>query len=40
MGLLTFLDGATYEGYFFEDLMHGYGTLTTAKGREISGEWK
>ena len=39
-GLLKFSNGDIYEGYFANDKLNGYGTITHKDGTTKSGHWK
>ena len=38
-GTMSYLTGASYEGYFFNGKRHGYGKQINALGKVIYGEW-
>ena len=39
-GILTFPNGATYEGEWVNGFMNGKGTFTWSDGKEKTGIWK
>lgn len=38
-GVLLYVNGERYEGYWKNDKAHGKGTLTYAQGDKYSGDW-
>ena len=39
-GVMTYPDGATYDGLWVDDKKHGPGKYTSADGKVLEGEWK